>query len=129
LVEASVADDAVPAGFREFASCFVRRSLSALALSPASRVAGRCSLLFRLAWGAEAEAPLVQGVVPDLIFFSPLIRFCSGFGSAAVRLCTHVAHGPFLVLYAYDMVSGAVLVICRLSRRCNLSVFKMFNIC
>jgi hypothetical protein len=36
----------------------VRRSLSALALPPVSRVAGRCPLPFRPSRGAEAEAPL-----------------------------------------------------------------------
>jgi hypothetical protein len=55
LVGASVADDAVPAGSCVLASGLVRRSLSALALPPASRVAGRCPLPFHAAWGAEAE--------------------------------------------------------------------------
>jgi hypothetical protein len=41
LVGASVADDAVPAGARVFASGLVRRSLCPLALPPAARVAGR----------------------------------------------------------------------------------------
>jgi hypothetical protein len=58
LVGASVGDDAVPAGSCVFASGFVCRSLSALALLPVSRVAGRCTLPFRPAGGAEAEAPL-----------------------------------------------------------------------
>jgi hypothetical protein len=56
LFGASVADDGVPTGFRVFISGLVRRSLSALALPPASRVVGRCPLLFHPAWGAEAEA-------------------------------------------------------------------------
>jgi hypothetical protein len=43
MVDASVADDAVPAGLCVFASGLVRRSLSALALPPASHVPGRCS--------------------------------------------------------------------------------------
>jgi hypothetical protein len=54
----SVVDDAVPAGSCVFASGLVRGSLHALALPPASRVAGRCLLSFRPARGAEAEAPL-----------------------------------------------------------------------
>jgi hypothetical protein len=58
LVGASVADDAVPAGSCVFASVLVRRSLSALALPPVSRVAGRYPLPFRPARGAKAEAPL-----------------------------------------------------------------------
>jgi hypothetical protein len=58
LVGASVADDAVPAGSCMFASGLVPRSLSAPALPPVSRVAGRCPLPFRPARGAEAEAPL-----------------------------------------------------------------------
>jgi hypothetical protein len=36
----------------------MRRALSALAVPPVSRVAGRCALPFRPARGAEAEAPL-----------------------------------------------------------------------
>jgi hypothetical protein len=58
LVVASVTDDVVPAGSCVLASGLVRRSLSALALPPVSRVAGRCPLSFRPARGAEAEAPL-----------------------------------------------------------------------
>jgi hypothetical protein len=58
LVGASVADDAVPAGSRVFASELWCRSLSAFALPPVSRVAGRCPLPFRPARGAEAETPL-----------------------------------------------------------------------
>jgi hypothetical protein len=58
LLGASVADDAVPAGLRVFASGLVCDSLSALALPPASSVAVRCQLLFRPARGAEAEALL-----------------------------------------------------------------------
>jgi hypothetical protein len=58
LVGASVADDVVPAGSCVFASGLVRGPLSALALPPVSRVAGRCALPFRTARGAEAEAPL-----------------------------------------------------------------------
>jgi hypothetical protein len=58
FVGASVADDAVPAGSRVFASGLVSRFLSALALPPVSRFAGRCPLPFRPARGAEAEAPL-----------------------------------------------------------------------
>jgi hypothetical protein len=60
LAGASVEDAAVPVGSLcspVFASGLVRRSLSALALPPASGVAGRCPLPFRPAWGAEAEAP------------------------------------------------------------------------
>jgi hypothetical protein len=34
-----------------------------------SRVAGRCPLPFRLARGAEAEAPLGEGLVPIGFFF------------------------------------------------------------
>jgi hypothetical protein len=58
LVGASVAGDVAPVGSRVFASGLLRRSLSALALPPVSRVAGRCPLPFRPAWGADAEAPL-----------------------------------------------------------------------
>jgi hypothetical protein len=58
LVGASVADDSLAAGSCVFALGLVPRSLSALALPPASRVAGRCPLPFRPARGAEAEAPL-----------------------------------------------------------------------
>jgi hypothetical protein len=58
LVGASVADDVVPAGSCVFASRLVRRSLSALVLPPASRVARCCPRPFRPARGAEAEAPL-----------------------------------------------------------------------
>jgi hypothetical protein len=65
LVEASVADTSVPVGFHVFASGLARLFLSALALPPASRVAGRFPLPFRPAWGAEAEAPLGYGVVSD----------------------------------------------------------------
>jgi hypothetical protein len=70
LVDASVADDAVPAGSCVFASGLVRRSLSALALPSVSRVARRFPLPFRPARGAEAEAPLGWGVVvPDFVSF------------------------------------------------------------
>jgi hypothetical protein len=55
---ASVADDAVPAVSRVFASGLVHRSLSALALPSATCDAGRCPLPFRPTRGAEAEAPL-----------------------------------------------------------------------
>jgi hypothetical protein len=58
LVGASVADAAVPVGLPVFASGLVRRSLFALAMAPASRVAESCSVLFHPAWGAEADAPL-----------------------------------------------------------------------
>jgi hypothetical protein len=58
LVGASVADDALPVGAPVLASGLVHRSLSALALPPASRVAGRCPLLFCPARGAEAAVPL-----------------------------------------------------------------------
>jgi hypothetical protein len=58
LVGASVADDVLPAGSSVFDYGPVRRSLSALALPPTSRVAGCCPLPFRPARGAEAEAPL-----------------------------------------------------------------------
>jgi hypothetical protein len=58
LVEASVVDAAVPVGSPVFTSGRVRRSLTTVALPPASRVAGRWPLPFRPAWGAEAEAPL-----------------------------------------------------------------------
>jgi hypothetical protein len=58
LVGASVADDVVPVGSCVFTSGLLRRSLSALALPPVSRVAGCCPLPFCPAWGAEAEAPL-----------------------------------------------------------------------
>jgi hypothetical protein len=57
LVGASVADDAVPVGSCVLACGFVHCSLSALALPPASCVAGRCPLSFRPARGAEAKAP------------------------------------------------------------------------
>jgi hypothetical protein len=53
-----------------FVSGLVRRSLSALALLPVSRVAERCPLPFHPAGGAEAEAPLGLGVVPDWFLFS-----------------------------------------------------------
>jgi hypothetical protein len=56
LVRASVAMDAVPANSWLFDSGLVRRSLSPLVLPPASGVAGRCSLSFRPARAAEAEA-------------------------------------------------------------------------
>jgi hypothetical protein len=69
LVGASVAVDTVPASWRVAAFELMRRSLSALALPPASSVAGRCSLPCRPARGAEAQAPLGQGMVHD--FFSP----------------------------------------------------------
>jgi hypothetical protein len=46
LVGACVADDAVPAGWCVLASGLLRRSVSALALPPAPRVAVRCPLPF-----------------------------------------------------------------------------------
>jgi hypothetical protein len=58
LVGASVADAAVPVGSCIFAFGLVRCSLSALALPPVSRVAGRRTLQFSPARGAEAAAPL-----------------------------------------------------------------------
>jgi hypothetical protein len=59
LVGASVADDAVPVGSCVFASGLVRRSLHALALSPASlRLLSVAPPPFRPARGAEPEAPL-----------------------------------------------------------------------
>jgi hypothetical protein len=67
LVEASVADDAVPLGSCVFASGLVRRSLCALALSPASHVAERCPLLFRSAGGADYPFGLRRG--PRFGFF------------------------------------------------------------
>jgi hypothetical protein len=60
IVTASYTDDAVPVGVSEFASELVYRSLSALTLPPASRVAGHCPLLFRPARGAEPEALNIQ---------------------------------------------------------------------
>jgi hypothetical protein len=69
LVGASVADAAVPAGERELAAGLVHSCLQPLSLPPSSRVAGSCPPSFRLRAGAEAEALLGQGVVPDLLFF------------------------------------------------------------
>jgi hypothetical protein len=69
LVGASVADDAVPVGSCVLASGLVRRSLSALALPPVFRVAGRCPLPFRPARGAEAEAPLGKAWSPISFFW------------------------------------------------------------
>jgi hypothetical protein len=69
LVGASVAHDVVSAGSRVFASELLRRSLSALALPPVSRVAGRCPLPFLPTRDAEPEAPLGSGVAPDLVSF------------------------------------------------------------
>jgi hypothetical protein len=58
----------VTAGSGALASGLMRRSLSALVLLPVSRVAGRfCPLPFRPTRGAEAEAPLGYGTVPDLV--------------------------------------------------------------
>jgi hypothetical protein len=74
LLGASVANDAVRADPRVFASELVRRSLSALALPPAPRVAGRCPLPFCPARGAEAEAPLGEAVIPDSVFSSLSFR-------------------------------------------------------
>jgi hypothetical protein len=53
-----LAHNSVPAGSCVFATGLLRRSLSALALPPESRVAGRWPLPFRPARGAEAKAPL-----------------------------------------------------------------------
>jgi hypothetical protein len=64
LVGASVADAAVSVGSCVFGSGLVRRFLSAFALPPASRVAGRCPLPSRPAWIAEAEGPLGVGRGP-----------------------------------------------------------------
>jgi hypothetical protein len=58
LVGASVADDAMAVGSCVFTSGLVRRSLCALALPPASRVAAHCPLPILPAGGAEAEAQL-----------------------------------------------------------------------
>jgi hypothetical protein len=58
LYLAPVADGRVPAGLRVFASGLVRHSLSALALTPAPRVAAHYPLPFCLGRGAEAEATL-----------------------------------------------------------------------
>jgi hypothetical protein len=69
LVGASVADPAVPAGERVLAAGLVHSCLRPLSLPPWSRVARLCPPSFRPFGGAEAEAPLGQGVVPDLLFF------------------------------------------------------------
>jgi hypothetical protein len=58
LVGASVADAAVALGSCMVSSGPVRRSLSAIVLPPAPRLAGSCPLSFRPARGAEAEVPL-----------------------------------------------------------------------
>jgi hypothetical protein len=85
LVEASVTDDVLPAGLRVFASGLVRRSPSAFALLPASRVAGRWPFPFRPTRGAEAEARGV-GRGPQFGFFVPrnlrsalCLASCQGF--------------------------------------------------
>jgi hypothetical protein len=69
LVGASLADAVLPVGSCVFASGLSRRSLSALTLPPAPRVAEHCPVPFFSAWGAEAEAPLGYAVVLDLGFF------------------------------------------------------------
>jgi hypothetical protein len=67
LVGASVADAAVPVVERVFAAGLVHGCLRALSLPPSSRVVRRCPPSFRPFGGAEAEAPLGEGVVPDLL--------------------------------------------------------------
>jgi hypothetical protein len=75
LVGTSVADAAVPVGALVFTSELARRSLSALALLHASCVAELFPLPFCPAWGAEAETPLRQGVVHNLVFpFLPFVH-------------------------------------------------------
>jgi hypothetical protein len=78
LVGACVVGDInrVPAGARVLAPGLVHRFLSALALLPASGVAGRCALSVRPAQGAEAEASLGYGVVPEFLLFSWTDAFC-----------------------------------------------------
>jgi hypothetical protein len=69
LVGVSVAGNAVPAGSRVFASGFVRRSLSALALPSASRVDGRCPLPFRPARVLRLKPRWVRAWSPIWGFF------------------------------------------------------------
>jgi hypothetical protein len=57
------------AGERVFAAGLVHSCLSPLSLPPWSRVARRCPPSFRPFGGAEAEAPLGSGAVPDLLLF------------------------------------------------------------
>lgn len=65
LVGASLADEAVPVGECVFAAALVRHPLSYLALPPWSRILRSCPPPFRPSRGAEAEALLGCGVVPD----------------------------------------------------------------
>jgi hypothetical protein len=76
LVEASVTDDVVPANLRVLASALVRHSLSAFALLPASRVAGRCPFPFCPARVAEAKAWRGRAWVSIWFFCTPKFEIC-----------------------------------------------------
>jgi hypothetical protein len=86
LVGASVADAAVPAGERVFAAGLVHSCLGLLSLPPSSRVARRCPTSFRPFGGAEAEAPLGSGVVPELLF---CFLICASWRGHALFIAFH----------------------------------------
>jgi hypothetical protein len=66
LVEAFVANAAVPAGEGEFAAGLVHCCLRPLSLLPSSDVAPVAPPSFRASGSADAEILLGQGMVPDL---------------------------------------------------------------
>jgi hypothetical protein len=57
--------------------------LSDLALPPTSRVAVRCPIPFRPAWGTDAEAPWG--------------RACSGFGFFSIEMINYLVTTPYLL--------------------------------
>jgi hypothetical protein len=63
-----------PRSFHRFAAGLVHSCLSPLSLLPWSLVARRCTPSFRPLVGAEAEAPVGLGVVPDFLFFHGLYK-------------------------------------------------------
>jgi hypothetical protein len=88
LVGDSVADGAVPAGERVLAAGLVHSCLRPLLLPPSSRC---CLPSFRSLGGAEVEALLEYGMVPDLLFFLLLCGYAASATLLAVVFVFYLA--------------------------------------
>jgi hypothetical protein len=103
LVGASVADAAVPDGVRVYAAGLVHSCLSSLSLPPSSHVAKCCPPSFCPFGGAEAGAPLGEGVVPDLLSsFSFLSMLFQCRSSRYLQMC----RSRYIVQYELQCTSS-----------------------